>query len=82
MECSIKCSGGELQAGDVGDVSAYERHVFFVLLGATRGYVLSVKRHGSPLGFSGLWAFKFSPIYVFFWGGFMLGPVYTLSVSL
>ncbi|KAF2561670.1 hypothetical protein F2Q70_00018135 [Brassica cretica] len=44
LECSIKCSGSELPAGDVGDVSAYEPHVFFVLLGATRGYVLSAKR--------------------------------------
>ncbi|KAF3537156.1 hypothetical protein F2Q69_00024207 [Brassica cretica] len=42
--CSIKCSGGELPAGDVADVSAYEPHVFFVLLGATRGHVLSAKR--------------------------------------
>ncbi|KAF3532680.1 hypothetical protein DY000_02037359 [Brassica cretica] len=29
----------------VGDVFASEPHVFFVLLGAARGYVLSVKRH-------------------------------------
>lgn len=82
MECSVKRSVGELLAGDVGDVFASVPHVVFVLLGATRGYVLSANRYCSSFGFLAGWALKFTPVCVFSFGSFVLGPVCIIFWSL
>ena len=73
MECSIKHYGGELPAGDVGDVSAFEPHVFFVLLGAACGYVLSAKRNCSSFELSAVWTLKFASVCVFFFRALSVG---------